>query len=69
MLKEDGAPVKGAIVTGAGGGIGRAAALVPWISDPLNVVLHQENPEVITAALKACFDPYIGTGRRLSGVA
>ena len=142
MLKEDGAPVKGAIVTGAGRGIGRAAALayawegaslaicsgsadelassrwpstsggladgvrrdpphgaaegrerdqrllrprpwslprvkrattaeqlVPWISDPLNVVLDQENPEVINAALKAYFNTYVTTGQRLSRVA
>ncbi len=43
--------------------------LIPWISDPLNVVLDEENPEVIAAALKAYFDTYVTTGKRLTKVA
>ncbi|MGA7104756.1 MAG: hypothetical protein WBX49_05375 [Candidatus Deferrimicrobiaceae bacterium] len=46
-----------------------AKKLIPWISDPLNVVLDEESPEVITAALKAYFDTYITTGKRLARVA
>ncbi|MBP2679376.1 MAG: malate synthase, partial [Deltaproteobacteria bacterium] len=46
-----------------------AKKLVPWISDPLNVVLDEESPEVITAALKAYFDTYVATGKRLTRVA
>ncbi len=43
--------------------------LIPWISDPLNVVLDEESPEVITAALKAYFETYVTTGKRLTRVA
>ncbi|MBK5094995.1 MAG: hypothetical protein JJE32_04875 [Deltaproteobacteria bacterium] len=43
--------------------------LIPWISDPLNVVLDEESPEVIAAALKAYFDTYVTTGKRLTKVA
>ncbi|NNF84352.1 MAG: hypothetical protein HKM29_04265, partial [Deltaproteobacteria bacterium] len=46
-----------------------AKKLIPWISDPLNVVLDEESPEVITAALKAYFDTYDSTGKRLTRVA
>jgi malate synthase len=42
---------------------------IPWISDPLNVVLDEESPEVIAAALKAYFDTYVTTGKRLPRVA
>ncbi len=45
-----------------------AGQLVPWISDPLNVVLGLEDPEAINAALKAYFDTCIATGQGLSGV-
>lgn len=43
-----------------------AEKLVPWVSDALNVVLDQENPEVIGAALKTFVDTYISTGRRIT---
>ncbi|MDH3383843.1 MAG: hypothetical protein OEM42_07270 [Deltaproteobacteria bacterium] len=46
-----------------------AKKLIPWISDPLNVVLDEESPEVIAAALKAYFDTYVSTGKRLTRVA
>jgi len=46
-----------------------AKKLIPWISDPLNVVLDEESPEVIAATLKAYFDTYVSTGKRLSRVA
>jgi malate synthase A len=46
-----------------------AKKLIPWISDPLNVVLDEESPEVITAALKAYFDTFVTTGKRLTRVA
>jgi malate synthase A len=46
-----------------------AKKLIPWISDPLNVVLDEESPEVIAAALKAYFDTYVTTGKRLTRVA
>jgi malate synthase A len=46
-----------------------AKKLIPWISDPLNVVLDEESPEVIAAALKAYFDTYDTTGKRLTRVA
>jgi len=46
-----------------------AKKLIPWISDPLNVVLDEESPEAITAALKEYFDTYVTTGKRLSRVA
>ncbi|MGZ9148938.1 MAG: hypothetical protein ACXW4G_11270, partial [Candidatus Deferrimicrobiaceae bacterium] len=46
-----------------------AKKLIPWISDPLNVVLDEESSEVITAALKAYFDTYATTGKRLGRVA
>jgi hypothetical protein len=46
-----------------------AGKLIPWISDPLNVVLDEESPEAITAALKAYFDTYVTTGKRLARVA
>jgi malate synthase A len=43
--------------------------LIPWISDPLNVVLDEESPEVIAASLKAYFETYDSTGKRLTRVA
>jgi malate synthase A len=43
-----------------------AEKLIPWISDPLNIVLDQENPEVINVALKTYFDTYITAGQRLT---
>ena len=46
-----------------------AKKLIPWISDPLNVVLDEESPEVIAAALKAYFDTYVTSGKRLTRVA
>ena len=46
-----------------------AKKLIPWISDPLNVVLDEESSEVISAALKAYFDTYVTTGKRLGRVA
>jgi malate synthase A len=46
-----------------------AKKLIPWISDPLNVVLDEESPEVIATALKAYFDTYVSTGKRLTRVA
>src|SRR3970282_2851049 len=46
-----------------------AKKLLPWISDPLNVVLDEESSEVISAALKAYFDTYVTTGKRLGRVA
>jgi hypothetical protein len=46
-----------------------AKKLIPWISDPLNIVLDEGSPEVMTAALKAYFDTYDATGKRLTRVA
>jgi len=46
-----------------------AKKLIPWISDPLNVVLDEESPEVIAASLKAYFDTYVSTGKRVTRVA
>ncbi len=46
-----------------------AKKLIPWISDPLNVVLDEESPEAIAAALKEYFDTYVTTGKRLGRVA
>ncbi len=46
-----------------------AEQLVPWTSDLLNVVLGLEDPEAINPALKAYFETYMTTGRRLSRVA
>lgn len=72
LLDEEAAKLKGKSV-GTAREILRwtttAKKLIPWISDPLNVVLDEESPEVITAALKAYFDTYITTGKRLTRVA
>lgn len=46
-----------------------AEQLVPWTSDLLNVVLGLEDPEAINPPLKAYFETYMTTGRRLSRVA
>ena len=43
-----------------------AEKLIPWVSDALNIVLDQENPEVISAALKTFIDTYVTTGRRIT---
>ena len=43
-----------------------AEKLIPWISDPLNIVVDRENPEEIDARLKRFFDTYVTTGLRLT---
>jgi NAD(P)-dependent dehydrogenase (short-subunit alcohol dehydrogenase family) len=43
-----------------------AEKLIPWISDPLNIVLDQDDPEAMTLALKTFFDTYVTTGQRLT---
>jgi malate synthase len=72
LLDEEAGKLKGASV-GTAREILRLATtakkLIPWISDPLNVVLDEESPEVITSALKAYFDTYVTTGKRLGRVA
>jgi hypothetical protein len=72
LLDEEAGKLKGASV-GTAREILRwtttARKLIPWISDPLNVVLDEGSPEVIAAALKAYFDTYDATGKRLTRVA
>ena len=72
LLDEEAGKLKGASV-GTASEILRwtttARKLTPWISDPLNVVLDEERPEAIAAALKAYFDTYDATGKRLTRVA
>ena len=68
-LEEEAAKLRGKTVPTAKEILKRtttAEKLVPWISDPLNIVLDIENPEVINVALKTYFDTYINTGQRLT---
>ena len=69
LLEEEAAKLRGKTLATAKEILKRtttAEKLVPWISDPLNIVLDQENPEVINVALKTYFDTYINTGQRLT---
>ncbi len=69
LLDEEAGKLKGKMVAAAKEILKRtvtAEKLIPWISDPLNIVLDQENPEVINVALKTFFDTYVTTGRRLT---
>lgn len=43
-----------------------AEKLIPWVSDALNIVLDEDNPEVISAALKTFIDTYVITGQRIT---
>jgi malate synthase A len=69
LLDEEAAKLKGKTVAPAKEvlkAITTAEKLVPWVSDALNVVLGQENPEAIGAALKTFVDTYVSTGRRIT---
>lgn len=46
--------------------ITNAEKLIPWISDPLNIVLDEEDPGVIQTALHAFLAAYVTAGRRLT---
>jgi malate synthase len=69
LLDEEAGKLQGKAVGTAKEVLKRATTgekLIPWISDPLNVVLDQENPEVVSVALKTYFDTYLTTGQRLT---
>lgn len=69
LLDEEAGKLKGKTVGAAKEAlkaITTAEKLVPWVSDALNVVLGQDNPEVISAALKTFVDTYVTTGRRIT---
>ncbi|MBI3007864.1 MAG: hypothetical protein HYY53_06135 [candidate division NC10 bacterium] len=69
LLDEEAAKLKGKTVAAAKEvlkGITTVEKLIPWVSDALNIVLEQENPEVVSAALKTFIDTYVTTGRRIT---
>lgn len=69
LLDEEAGKLKGKTVATAKEilkAITTAEKLIPWVSDALNIVLDQENPEVISAALKTFVDTYVTTGRRIT---